>query len=122
MKKLLVTTILLMIYTGAYAQSDYSATWDLNGNNGLLGLTIDLDIGTTFISAHGGVDYDDGLTSPITGTCFFTNNGGIFCTSSITEGLTGILDIGSNLNGTWEVIDIDGVIVESADATFFDVQ
>jgi len=122
MKKLLVTTILLMIYTGAYAQSDYSATWDLNGNNGLLGLTIDLDIGTTFISAHGGVDYDDGLTSPITGTCFFTNNGGIFCTSSITEGLTGILDIGGDLNGTWEVIDIDGVIVESGEATFFDVQ
>ena len=122
MKKLLLTTMLLMVCTGAYAQSDYSVTWDLNGSAGLLGVTIDLDIGTTFISAHGGVDYDDGSTEPMTGTCFFTTGGGIFCTSSITEGLTGVLDIGASLDGTWEVIDIDGFIVESAIATFFDVE
>ena len=122
MKKLIVITVLLMAYTGAYAQSDYSATWDLSGSDGLLSVTIDLDIGTTFISAHGGVDYDDGFTAPITGTCFITNTGGVFCTSSITEGLTGILDIGENLNGTWEVIDVDGFIVESGIATFSDVR
>ena len=122
MKKFLLTTLLLMVFTEAHAQSDYSATWDLYGSEGLLGVTIDLDIGTTFISAHGGVDYDDGSTTPITGTCFFTSGGGIFCTSSITEGLTGILDISASLDGTWEVIDTNGFIVESALAEFFDVE
>jgi len=114
--------VLLLVTSGAYAQSDYSATWDLFGDAGLVSVTIDLDIGTTFVSAHGGVDYADGFTCPITGTCFFTDDGGIYCTHSITEGLTGILDIGGDLNGIWEVIDIDGRVVESAIATLYDVQ
>ena len=44
----------------------------------------------------------------------------VFKSLSEVDGL--VLDVGASLDGTWEVIDIDGFIVESAIAEFFDVE
>ena len=113
MKKLIVMAVLLIVYSGAYAQSDYSVTWQLTGLPNVNSITVDLNIGTNFVPANGGLSLGNGLTAPVTGTCFITAPGGIFCSFVMTQGLSGILEIGSNLNGTWKTFNVLNQITES---------
>ena len=116
----LVTAFMPMLALG---QSDFSATWELTGSPFSIydSADMDLDIGTQFISAHGGINTDDGLTLPVAGTCFFTVDDGVFCSFVLPEGLTGVLDLGPNGNGEWRVLDINGDIEEFGDATLVDL-
>lgn len=122
MNKLIIGAFLLLLPIGVFAQSDYSLTWEITGAGDVVDIQVDFDIGTNFISAHGAIDFDDGLSIPATGTCFFSLEGGVFCNFNISEGLTGVLDLGDNLNGVWSTIDVLGEIMESGTAILSDVE
>jgi len=116
MKKLLLAMAIFAYSATANASADFTVTWDLPGLVGVNSITIDLTFGNDFIAAHGGVNSVNGLTLPATGTCFLTAQGGIQCNLEVGQGVTGILDIGPTLNGTWRTNNANGLIVESSGA------
>lgn len=73
--------ILLFFYaTGANAQSDYSAEFQVQGFPNIIGMELDFDLGARYIAAHGALineDEEGDFKIPIYGSCFLeeTTNG-----------------------------------------------
>lgn len=98
----LVLILLIATTTSAYA-SDYTVDFSISGlvvnGQAETSLEIDLDLGQRYIGVHGALNYANGLSSPATGSCFFTSAGGVFCNLQIDQ-YSYTLDVGANLNGT----------------------
>lgn len=124
MKKLTLT--LLVVFAvfplNSIAQSDYSVTWDLSGLEGVSQVTVDMNVGTVFLTANGGILLENGLTIAVTGTCFFTAQGGVLCTFVLPGGSTAQLDVGANLSGVWKEFDVNNFLLDSGPAVFVSVQ
>ena len=116
MKKLILLVTLLTSMS-LNAQSDYTANWSVEGITSVVSLRYDLDIGSVFIGAHGGVNFDNGLTQPSTGTCYTTAGGGLFCNLSLNS-FNMTLDIGASLDGVIRTIGASGEILEAGAIRF----
>jgi len=116
--RLSISLLALLLSHGASAQSDYTVRWGVDGltQNKIIALVYDLDVGSTHYSMHGSYGFENELFLPSTGSCFPTSEGGAFCNVSI-NGLNGLLDIGSDLNGTITIVGVNGETIESGSIT-----
>ena len=124
--KNLIGALLLVITAQASAQSDFSVTWDITGLDvfGEIGdsITLDLDVGTRYISAHGVLTYTDNLSTNITGTCFISVSDDIFCNLTLAS-LNIVIDVGgAAVGGLIKVFDERGNLVDTGTLELDDVR
>lgn len=58
--KKLILLVTLLTSMSLNAQSDYTANWSVEGITSVVSLRYDLDIGSIFIGAHGGIGRNSG--------------------------------------------------------------
>lgn len=116
-KTLYLGLICLLSPFAAHAQSDHNMTWTVSGIEGIAALDLDINIGTQYFTANGGVHSEDGRTLAITGTCFETAQGGVNCIFFVGNGLTVALDLNSLLSGRWSTYNVSGQEVEAGTVT-----
>lgn len=107
MKRLLLAG--LLVAGSAAADTDFSVTWDGRAIPLVQTIAIDLEIGKSFWQANGAIDYLNGYSVPITGTCFGTENGGAYCVLNMPQGLSGHAMVNPfDLSLIWETQDVLG--------------
>ena len=128
MRNFILCILASLLSTTGHAAADYTVTWNLPVLTSVgmqpkynVKLVFDLNLGTELVAANGGARYANGNTVPITGTCFVTQSGGVYCAFPLGLGALGLLEVGSNLNGTWRAV-ADGNTIESADAVFYTIK
>lgn len=105
----------LLFSSAAMAGSDFSVTWDGRAIPLVETIAMDLEIGQNFYQAHGAIDYFNGYSVPITGTCFGTDNGGAYCVLNLPQGMSGHARIDPrDLSLIWETQDVFGEYTERA--------
>lgn len=102
MKKTLYAVFLFLFSASAVARSDFNVEWRVGGVPEYTSVSIDINFGTEYITANGGLTTREGLTIPLVGTCFEQTSGGVFCNLNVGN-MTAVLDIGASLNGTFRV-------------------
>ena len=109
---------LLLCSTSAFAQSDYSPTWSVSGIENAESMTLDIDIGTSFISIHGGIFFSTGSFTPLQGTCLLTNTNGMICGLDLYPVGRMSISIESDLSGIWQTINQANAVLEEGALTF----
>lgn len=118
MKKIIaIFTVMFVFISTAVAQSDASLTWSVQGVQAVKEVSIDADFTSRYIAANGIVTSTDGVSIPVTGTCFGATNGGAYCSFFIGAGGTMILDLQPSLNGTLRTLDNNLVEQDSGNVT-----
>lgn len=119
MKKVTLAIVFLAASSGASAESDVTATFSIIGGLQFWDggeyetLNLDLNFGTNTLTANGTMVSPAGLSSPATGTCFFTAVGGVYCNLQVDHLSMNII-LGSDLNGTIEAKGANAVIIDTA--------
>jgi hypothetical protein len=123
MNKLFSAAVLALMASTSQAQQ-YATTFAITNGIGIgenyTQLTLDVALTKRYMSAHGVVTLDSGISVPVTGTCFSTAGGGILCNLSLGS-WTLVVDIGSTLNGTLKMVNDAGSLVDSAPLTFVSI-
>jgi hypothetical protein len=123
MNKLFSAAVLALMASTSQAQQ-YATTFAITNGIGIgenyTQLTLDVALTKRYMSAHGVVTLDSGISVPVTGTCFSTAGGGILCNLSLGS-WTRVVDIGSTLNGTLKMVNDAGSLVDSAPLTFVSI-
>lgn len=113
-----ILLLALLFCSAAQAQSAFNASWDVSRFDNLDRLSLDFNLGTEFISVSGALDYIDGGSLPVTGSCFFNSNGGVYCLLQLMQGMTVKFLIRSDLVAYWETVSVLGQVLEAGEVEF----
>lgn len=114
-------SLLLLNPIVTVAQSDFATVFAISGlyidGQFETELELDIELGSRYLGVHGLLTYDNGLSSPATGSCFFTSADGIFCNLQIDQ-YSYTVDIGASLSGVISAKDASGYTIGSGTITF----
>ncbi|MCB1672564.1 MAG: hypothetical protein R3F41_02155 [Gammaproteobacteria bacterium] len=116
--KIITLALTILFCSNLQAQSDFNGTWDISRFENLEFLSLDFNLGTEFVSISGAIDYSDGSSLPVTGSCFFNQNDGVFCLLQLNRGYSVKFLIASDLRAYWETVNVLGQVVESGEVSF----
>lgn len=123
MRKIFFAGIMLLHFATANAHVDYTVTWQLANIPDVTAVKLDMDIGNAFIGAHGALILSNNSSLQITGTCeVFNGNVKLQCILYISNGDRGVLQLDSDLNGTWRTVNVNGDVIDFVQASLSEVE